>query len=155
MSENVLVRETPRSGLLESLAVNEAMAQISEGKPYNSDACIANAIMYMTITEAMGELGFMTVDEDLYSSIITNAGGCVNEAKGTKIIKNTAKKQTGAVGKPCVAPANLSGALQESMCTQWAPMMNRSKPDDLAERIRQKRLLQEQQKLGQKTMLND
>lgn len=155
MSENVLVRETPRSGLLESLAVNEAMTQISEGKPYNSDACIANAIMYMTITEAMGELGFMTVDEDLYSSIITNAGGCVNEAKGTKIIKNTAKKQTGAVGKPCVAPANLSGALQESMCAQWAPMMNRAKPDDLAERIRQKRLLQEQQKLGQKTMLND
>ena len=155
MSENVLVRETPRSGLLESLAVNEAMTQISEGKPYNSDACIANAIMYMTITEAMGELGFMTVDEDLYSSIIANAGGCVNEAKGTKIIKNTAKKQTGAVGKPCVAPANLSGTLQESMCTQWAPMMNRSKPDDLAERIRQKRLLQEQQKLGQKTMLND
>lgn len=155
MSENVLVRETPRSGLLESLAVNEAMTQISEGKPYNSDACIANAIMYMTITEAMGELGFMTVDEDLYSSIIANAGGCVNEAKGTKIIKNTAKKQTGAVGKPCVAPANLSGTLQESMYTQWTPMMNRAKPDDLAERIRQKRLLQEQQKLGQKTMLND
>lgn len=155
MSENVLVRETPRSGLLESLAVNEAMTQISEGKPYNSDACIANAIMYMTITEAMGELGFMTVDEDLYSSIITNAGGCVNEAKGTKIIKNTAKKETGTVGKPCVAPANLSGTLQESMCAQWAPMMNKSKPDDLAERIRQKRLLQEQQKLGQKTMLND
>lgn len=155
MSENVLVRETPRSGLLESLAVNEAMTQISEGKPYNSDACIANAIMYMTITEAMGELGFMTVDEDLYSSIIANAGGCVNEAKGTKIVKNTAKKGTGAVGKPCVAPANLSGTLQESMCAQWAPMMNKSKPDDLAERIRQKRLLQEQQKLGQKTMLND
>lgn len=295
MSENVLVRETPRSGLLESLAVNEAMTQISEGKPYNSDACIANAIMYMTITEAMGELGFMTVDEDLYSSIITNAGGSVKcnencvrrinspfrqksslseasasgsleirpitiaekdalmdkvsnlDQRDQNLLALTAKKDiirgsiksaskhvfVAHVGNEIVgffresgrlnntsmleefvifpeyrgkgyadimmkyfidkfpkaiakthadnAPMNhilekygftsdngerilnwtrevstpIASTLQESMCTQWAPMMNRSKPDDLAERIRQKRLLQEQQKLGQKTMLND
>jgi len=78
IDENVLVRETPRNGLIESLAVNEAQNMIAEGKEYNPDLAIANAIMYVTITEAMDELGLVNVNEDTYSQIITSAGGCLN-----------------------------------------------------------------------------
>lgn len=71
------VRETPRTGLLETLAVNEAMNLLSEGKEYNSDLCLANALMYITITEAMDTLGLMNVDSNVYSNIISAAGGNV------------------------------------------------------------------------------
>lgn len=68
--KEMLIRETPRSGLLETLAVNEAQNMLNEGKEYNSDLCIANALTYITITEAMSEMGLLKVTENEYSKII-------------------------------------------------------------------------------------
>lgn len=89
--ENKIVKETPRSGLLESLAVNEAMNMIKEGKEYNSEACISNALLFVTITEAMSELGLLDVTDRTYTEIIRNAGGnIINEA--TKKVKENVKR---------------------------------------------------------------
>ena len=79
LAEDVLVREVPRCGLLESLAVNEAANMIKEGKEYNGDLCLANAVLYMTITEALGETSLISVNENTYADIIVNAGGSLNE----------------------------------------------------------------------------
>lgn len=74
-----LVKETPRCGLVESFAVNEANKMLSEGKEYNGDLCLAKAIMYVTITEAMNTMGLMNIDEKKYSEIATAAGGSLLE----------------------------------------------------------------------------
>ena len=71
----IFICETPRCGLIESLAVNEAANMLKEGKEYDADACLANAIMYVTITEAMDEMGLMNVGKREYSKIISAAGG--------------------------------------------------------------------------------
>jgi len=78
-----LVRETLRSGLFESLAVNEAQNMLAEGKTYDADLCLAKAIMYVTITEAMGEMGLINVDDKKYAQMITAAGGNLNETTFT------------------------------------------------------------------------
>ena len=80
LAENRLIRETPRCGLLESLAVNEAQNMLARGEEYNPDLALANAIMYVTITEAMNEMGLLNVDDQAYSHIISAAGGNVNES---------------------------------------------------------------------------
>lgn len=83
--ENALVRETPRQGLIESLAVNEAMNMLAEGKEYDSDLCLAKAIMYVTITESMDALHLMKVDDIAYGKIINAAGGkCLTENRISK-----------------------------------------------------------------------
>lgn len=70
-----LVKEVPRQGLFESLAVNEAMNMIKEGKEYNPEYCLAKAVLYVTITEAMSELNLMNIGKKEYSQIIESAGG--------------------------------------------------------------------------------
>lgn len=92
-----LVRETPRCGLIESLAVNEANTMLNEGKQYDGDLCLSKAIIYVTITEAMDHLGLMNVNERTYANIISAAGGILNE-KSTHVtyegMRKTGQTQT-------------------------------------------------------------
>lgn len=64
------VRETPKKGLIESLALNEAMEMIQEGKEYNGDLALANALMVVTILETFNITGLLTVTNDDYARII-------------------------------------------------------------------------------------
>lgn len=154
LAENILVRETPRCGLLESLAVNAAMSDIEKGKGYNSDRALANAIMYITITEAMNVAGLIDIDENTYANIIVNAGGSLNESKkGDKLRAKAFKlKQKAAElevqarkvdAKKDGIPLAKEETLQEATAYKWRPDMNRNSGNDLAERIRQKRLAQQ------------
>ena len=58
------LREHPKSGVLESLALNEAMDMIKEGKPYNGNLAIANALMYVTVLETFNKAGLIKLDRD-------------------------------------------------------------------------------------------
>lgn len=129
LAENKLVRETARCGLIESLAVNEATNMIKEGKEYNSDLCIANALMYVTITEAMDELGLLDVNEQVYSEIINRAGGNVSNNSDSGCAKRQTKQE-------------YQKNLKESATTIWGVQQN-PQTDDFAERIRQKKLNRE------------
>jgi gas vesicle protein len=63
-------RETPKKGILESLAFNEAMEMIKEGKPYNPDLAIANALTYVTILETFNATGLLTIDKEDYKKLV-------------------------------------------------------------------------------------
>ena len=140
---NTLVAETPCTGLFESLAVNEGRKLINEGKEYDPDLCLAKAVMYVTITEALDELGLINVTENDYNRIITEAGGCCNP-KGRKTVKaklkGDSKKMPAKSEKGVVVKE--SAVLNEFVVTS-GPIMNRYSSDDLSERIRKKRRLQE------------
>lgn len=138
--ENRLVRESFRSGLIESLAVNEAFQMIREGKEYNADLCLARAIMYTTITETMNELGLITVGEKEYANIISAAGGSLNEQVRTFTKKEKDIKGVDTPKSSCKKPTNLNEGV---IATQYKPNLNRTEPTDLAERLRQKRLNKE------------
>lgn len=198
LMEKVLVRETMRCGLIESLAVNEARNMLDEGKGYNPDLCLANAIMYVTVTEAMNEMGLMNVGEKEYSHIISAAGGSIREnleGKGTTVgdkqkkgtnptevkgnvpsvnyklqsknpkvgnsvspskhfEQNVDRKEFPNYVKPVaglnhVSPkTNPKSNLTESViCSQHVPALNSSyESESLAERLRRKRLNEEQNK---------
>jgi len=90
------VRELPRQGLFESLAVNEARNMIAEGRGYDPDLCLAKSVLYVTITEAMRVMGLMDIGEKQYNAIINEAGGVVvnNDTKSAKV-KILNKGQTG------------------------------------------------------------
>lgn len=75
--ENKFVKDAPRTGLIESLAYNEGMEMINEGKEYNGDLALANAIMYTTVLEAFDVTGLITFTEEDKNNIIRNAGGSV------------------------------------------------------------------------------
>lgn len=175
-----LVREVPRSGLIESLAVNEACNMLKEGKEYDGDLCLAKALMYVTITEAMNTMGLMDVNEQKYSQIISAAGGSLKEGKSfTDSIKyggkNTdnylngkEKAMAKAMSKKGESPNTVEAirqvqekvrekyenkaakqALHESIINvQYNVQRNITEPDSIAERIRRKRL-NEQQNLNE------
>ncbi len=63
-------REVPKKGILESLAFNEAMEMIKEGKPYNADLALANALTYVTILETFNTAGLLTIDKEDYKKLI-------------------------------------------------------------------------------------
>jgi len=127
------IRETPRSGLFESLSVNEAMNTIKDGGEYNPDRCLANAIMYVTITEAMDELGLMNVTDKEYANIIQSANG--------NVLKESRKAE------------KVESLNETVICAQEAPRGNVSLSDnDFAERIRQRKLAKENQVLMEETL---
>ena len=73
--QRLFFRDVPRSGLIESLAVNEAQNMIAEHGVYDRDLAFANALMYVTIVESFGEMGLLNVDDKAYTTIIHQAGG--------------------------------------------------------------------------------
>ena len=70
-------KDVPRSGLIESLAVNAAQNMIAESGVYNRDIAFANALTYVTIIEAFAETGLLNVDRVAYNTITQQAGGKV------------------------------------------------------------------------------
>ena len=70
-------KDIPRSGLIESLAVNAAQNMIAESGVYNRDIAFANALTYVTIIEAFAETGLLNVDRVAYNTITQQAGGKV------------------------------------------------------------------------------
>lgn len=87
-------REHRREGLLETLAVNEAVNMIAEGKEYNADLAIANSVLYLTILEAFNETSLMDVDEKAYDKVIKNAGGNINDTINRALPNRTVVKAT-------------------------------------------------------------
>ncbi len=73
--QRIFFRDVPRSGLIESLAVNEAHNMIVEHGIYDRDLAFANALMYVTIMESFGEMGLLNVDDKAYATIVHQAGG--------------------------------------------------------------------------------
>lgn len=158
-----LIRETPRCGLIESLAVNEARQMIKEGKEYDADYCLAKAIMYVTITEAMNDMGLMTMDKAAYNKIISAAGGQLIETvpvefKGGTVVRKGATelekfKKANENAKADEAKQNRKKTIvQESILVSQFndPVYNSGNSGtlSLAEKLRQKRL-QEQQVINE------
>jgi hypothetical protein len=56
-------REVPRQGILESLALNEAKEMLAEGKEYNGDLALANALVHLTILETFNATGLIPISE--------------------------------------------------------------------------------------------
>jgi hypothetical protein len=63
------IREYPRKGILETFAFNEAMEMLEEGKEYNGDLALANAIMYITILETFNATGLMNISPVEYKKL--------------------------------------------------------------------------------------
>jgi len=68
--KEAFIKETPKKGVLESLALNEALDMIKEGKEYNSDLAIANALMYITILETMNATGLLKLSRYDYRKLV-------------------------------------------------------------------------------------
>lgn len=63
-------REHPRQGVLESLALNEALDMVKAGKPYNGDLALANAILHLTVLEAFNATGLIPISELDYARML-------------------------------------------------------------------------------------
>jgi hypothetical protein len=74
-------RETPRQGILESLALNEAKEMLAEGKEYNGDLVLGNALLQLTILETFNVTGLMPISEMDYKKMLNVP------AKKKKIVK--------------------------------------------------------------------
>jgi hypothetical protein len=114
-------REHPKSGVLESLALNEAVDMIKEGKPYNGNLAIANALMYVTVLETFSAAGLIKLDENELKRIArvpqVNEGfkefmGSVGKGakKGLDIMADGAKTLNKDVEK-AAGDSKLAGAL--------------------------------------------
>jgi len=62
-------REVPRQGILESFTLNEAMDMIKEGKPYNGDLALANALTYITVLETFNATGLLSITKRDYAKL--------------------------------------------------------------------------------------
>jgi len=87
---NKFVSDTKRQGLLESLAANEAEKMISEGRGYNGDLALGNAILYVTILETLESAGLINLTTAKKNQIITAAGGLTE--KNVSAASNIAAK---------------------------------------------------------------
>jgi gas vesicle protein len=63
------IKEYPKKGILETFAFNEAMEMLEEGKEYNGDLALANAIMYITILETFNATGLMNISPVQYKKL--------------------------------------------------------------------------------------
>ena len=84
INESAIVTEIPKNGLLETLAVNEGMKMIQEGKEYNGDLALANAINYITALEAFNEMGLLSVDNNKKEEIVRLGGGIMLDSRKKK-----------------------------------------------------------------------
>jgi hypothetical protein len=68
--ENKFYREVPCKGIVEGFALNEAIDMIKDGKPYNGELALANAITYITVIEAFNATNLLNVTEQDYKKIL-------------------------------------------------------------------------------------
>lgn len=101
------VREMPPCGILEVLAINEAMDMVNEGKEYNSDLAIANAITYITVLETLDTTGILPVTDQDYQKIIAAAKGIsTDDAKKFAPQVKVPQIKVGVVASPVVPEAD-------------------------------------------------
>jgi len=68
--ENKFYREVPRKGILEGFALNEAIDMVKDGKPYNGELALANALTYITVIEAFNATSLLSITEQDYKRIL-------------------------------------------------------------------------------------
>jgi hypothetical protein len=68
--KEAFIKETPRKGVLETLALNEGLDMVKEGKEYNGDLALANALMYITILETMNATGLLKLSKYDYQQLL-------------------------------------------------------------------------------------
>jgi hypothetical protein len=68
--ENKFYREVPRKGILEGFALNEAIDMVKDGKPYNGELALANALTYITVIEAFNATSLLNITEQDYKRIL-------------------------------------------------------------------------------------
>lgn len=66
--------EIQQRTILEALAINEAKEMLEEGKEYDSDLALANAITYITILETLDATGLVTIGTEGYNRILEMSG---------------------------------------------------------------------------------
>ena len=83
LNENakLFIKTTPKTGLLETFAVNEGIKMINEGKEYNGNLALANALTYITVLEAFNQSGLLTIDDAKYGDLVSLAGGKMSTKK--------------------------------------------------------------------------
>jgi hypothetical protein len=108
-------QEVPRQGILESLALNEAKDMLKEGKEYNGDLALANALLHLTILEAFNTTGLFNLSEIDYRKMLniplkkkvlkeTELGSAAAEPVATS--DAAAKEETPSVTNKDVFPAD-------------------------------------------------
>ena len=56
--------------VIETLAMNEGYKQLKEGKEFDADAAVANAIVYVTVLETLDRTGIVTIGKEGYNNIL-------------------------------------------------------------------------------------
>lgn len=62
--------ESNKKSLLETLAVNKGLDMIKEGKQYDGDVALADAMITITILESFAEVGLLNINEKTYADLI-------------------------------------------------------------------------------------
>jgi len=68
--KEAFIKEMPKKGILETLALNEALDMIKSGKEYNGDLAIANALMYITVLETFNAAGLLKLSKYDYQQLL-------------------------------------------------------------------------------------
>lgn len=89
--KKIFIKEKEKSGLLESLTINEAKKIISEGKEYNSDLALANSILYLTVLEALSTTNLISLTEEDFKKITVLAGGNIQKKSKNRILEDYIK----------------------------------------------------------------
>ena len=69
-----IVQENYTHGIVEAIVINECKQMLSEGKEINSDLALANAIQFLTISEAFNVTGLIRTNAGTYNQVIKEAG---------------------------------------------------------------------------------
>jgi hypothetical protein len=105
-------REVPRQGILESLALNEASDMIKQGKEYNGDLALANALVHLTILETFNATGLLTLSDIDYRRMLNLPRKTLKEELGSAAAEpvatsdSKAKELTPSITNKDVFPAD-------------------------------------------------
>lgn len=78
------VKNSQKRGIIETLALNEAMEMISDGKEYDKTLALANAIKYVTILECLDASGIVCIGTPGYNRILSASGVNMNPVSMVK-----------------------------------------------------------------------
>jgi hypothetical protein len=95
----VVAKEQFAKGILESFAVSEGRKLITEGKAYDADLALANAVKIITVLETVDKTGIVNIGEAGYRQIISNLGIGRNPTK--TISEDTVNKLNAAINEAC------------------------------------------------------
>lgn len=78
-------KNAAKTGIVETLTINEANKMLSEGKEYNSTLALANAIKYITILEAIDAADIVSIGTNGYNRILSASGAKMNPVSKVNI----------------------------------------------------------------------